>query len=763
MRVAVLGPLLVRVQDRDVTPNGQRLRDAFVVLLQRRGRPVPAEVLLSLLWGDRAGDPGVSAVHSTVARLRKRLGQVAIVSRDFGYLVDASVTTDEDQFGDLLTRARDLVGRGDHAAATADYQEALALWRGWEAFEDVRAELVEADRSRLEELRASAIEELAALLLDRPDSGGPAEALLLVSGLIGDQPLRERPYQLAMLAAYRSQRQADALELFQTLRRRLRSDLGIEPAAATAELQSRILRQDPALDEPAPTRRRPSVISPRAHRLPAPVNPLIGRERELATLVWTLDNGRRLITLIGPGGVDKSRLLVDLGVRRQDLVDINYAELSGLDAAGHDVAEAIFVAGAPGGSGSRPLDTLLAALGNDDHLLLVDEAEWVAGVLSAILHSCRGTQIVVTSRIPLNIAGEVLLAVEPLACPEPDAPPADIRSAPAVRLLAERLSDRGMTVDPDAADLLASIARRVDGLPLGLELAAGQASGRSLAELATLVESPLDVTATQRLQNSRHRSLRETLAWSLTRLEPPARAVLHRLSVFVGPFELDTARAVTAGVEPAADDVDSIVRSLARDALLHIERTSLSRINFRLLRTVRELAGEGLDPQQRLLAQALHRRWHAGLWRSGGDNLVDDVRAHLDDYLEALRSAVDSRDVTTLADLTITLSRFWQVVGGQATGLRWIGIVLDSDILGAGDRARVLVQRASLALHHDPAVVLADTAAAIPLRWSTSNDFTTSSCCWTAPRYPRQQHLRPPDTSSPWGGPASAPAISRAR
>lgn len=727
MQVGVLGPLLVQVQGRDVTPRGRRLRDVFVVLLQRRGRPVPAQTVLELAWGDQADELTVTAVHTVVARLRRAVGQSAITSHDLGYLLDV-VHTDEDDFTASLARARRL-GGGDPPAAARAYRSALAQWRGPEPFADLRDDLVETDRARLIELRAAATEELAAILLDHPEVGGPAEALELNGELMAGQPLRERPHHLAMLAAYRLHRQADALKIYADLRHRLRTELGIEPTPATTQLQTRILRHHPSLDGVTEI---PDVTAhpARAGRIPAPVGPLIGRSAELSTVLAAVAEGRRLLTLVGPGGVGKSRLLVEVGHHLTTALGsrrIAYTELSGLDQPDPgELAVALALQHGVLEPHRAALESLMAAIGNDQWLLLVDEAEWVveslAPIVRSILSGCPGAQVLVTSRIPLDLDGELLITMEPLECPANGADPESIRLAPAVQFLTRRLTDRAVRVGDDAqtATLLASITRRVDGLPLALELAAGQATGRSLADIAAVIDAPLDVAVAGQPGNPRHRTLRDTLRWSLDRLDPLPRGVLRRLGVFAGRFEPAAARAVAGGIPGAEQaDIDAIVRALARDALVHVERTGAAGLHFRLLRTVRDLVLEELDPDELAAAQALHRRWHADAGRVYAEDRVDDVREHLDDYLEALRTALAARDAATLADITLTLARFWQFVGGQAVGLRWIGAVLDSDILGPQDRARVLAQRAALALNHDPTIVLADTAAAIPLLEST--------------------------------------------
>ena len=254
---------------------------------------------------------------------------------------------------------------------------------------------------------------------------------------------------------------------------------------------------------------------------------------------------------------------------------------------------------------------------------------------------------------------------------------------------------------------------RVDGLPLALELAAGQASGRSLADIAVLFESPLDVPASGPPGNARHRSLRDTLEWSVSRLDADHRTVLRRLSVYVGHFDLADAAAVAGPI----DNVGEIVRSLARDALIHVERTSASRLTF-------PVAAHGARPGRWRASTPTNSPpprpcTDAGMPDSGAPASVDLVEDVREQCRRLSRGTPDGAGKPGRhhagRSRRLTLTQFWQFIGGQAVGLRWIGRVLDSDVLSADERARVLAQRAALALHHDPPLVLADTALAIPI------------------------------------------------
>lgn len=710
MRVRVLGPLAVR---DDLVPIGQRARDVLAVLVQRRGRPVPPDVLLDLVWGDdtpRAD--GVGVVHTVVARLRRQFGSELIATHDSGYVVTGRIRIDEDEVTDELETARRHLDRAEHAEAAAHFRRALDQWRADEAYGGVTDQLVVADRARIAERQAQAVEALIELVLEHLPEQLP-DAVDRSLRLCADFPLRERPHQLAMLALAADGRQAEALDAYEALRRRLRDELGIDPSPATRAVHQQVLRQDSAPVRSAPPTPRPRL---RASILPAPVSPLIGRETELAAILAALAE-RRLITLVGPGGVGKSRLLAELG-RTVDRDQIVYADLSGLEPGTvDDLADAVALShGLTAGPGEA-LARLVAALGGREVLLLVDEAEWVveplAALLSALLDGCPRLRAVLTSRRPLELVGERVVAIEPLRLPAPGAPVTEQLTAPAVRLLTDRLADRDLHLgdDPAVVSLAVAIATGVDGLPLGLELVAAQAGTRTLPELAAMVDAPLDLAAERRSGNVRHGSLRTSLHWSIARLSARQRTVLGRLSVFAGRFDAAAARAVAA-----LPETDAVVAELARDALLLVERDGAARLGFRLLRTVQQLAADDLGPEDLTAARRRHRRWYAARWQGAPrcDDLITDVRESYEDYLAALTSALSDGDGDPVADLVLTLSRFWLFAASRRSGLRWTTRALDSGLLSARQDSLVRAQRAALALHHERELVLADTAVALP-------------------------------------------------
>ncbi|WP_377645620.1 BTAD domain-containing putative transcriptional regulator [Oryzobacter terrae] len=686
------------------------------MLLARRGRAVPAEVLLDLVWGDDARRLTATTVHTVVARLRRHLGGDLVRTTDAGYLVPHDVATDADRFAGL-------VGSGADGSASR-LREALDLWVGDTAYEGVRDDLVLAERTRLADLHRRARADLAAVLLDTAGEAEALEALALARTLLADDPLDEGAAVLAMRAAYRAHRQGAALEVHDTLRRTLRDELGVAPGRAVRELHARVLAHDPTLDgpptgardrdrdaDPATTRpgatpEPPPVALHPGRLVPVPASPTVGRDDDVAVVLGALAEGRRLVTVTGPGGVGKTRLLADVGAALQPHGEVVHVALGAHAALPVDeLAASVALATGVPLSGDDPVAGLVAALRTSTATVLADEAEWVLGsaaeLTSTLLAGCPGLRVVITSRVPLSVVGERVVVLEPLPTPGPDASAAEVCASPAVRMLAERLADHGAgPTDPSAwgeADLrvLGEVARRVDGLPLALELVAGAGARTPLADLLDVARQPLDLAGAEHGRDDRHRSLRDALSWGVGRLGPGARVVLRRLGVFVGPFTTAAARAVVGPGDPGLD-VERAVRELARHHLLRVERTSTT-LSFRMLRVVRDLALDELAAAGEVDAtRERHRRWFAGVWRDAplSDDLVEHVGRTHDDHVEALVDALEHDDDVAAADIALALSRRWQFVEASTTGLRWTTRLLGRPGTTRVQRARLRVARA---------------------------------------------------------------------
>src|SRR5215213_7659335 len=500
---------------RDAAPRRRKQRALLALLLLRAGEMVTVDEAVDALWGGRPPPTARNVVQGHVATLRKLLGRDRIATRESGY----TLRLEEDEldlhrFERLLSDVR---GRPPREQAEL-LAEALALFRG-APLQDFRYdEFARAEAARIEELRLRALELRidAELALGRHDDVVPQ-----LERLIADAPLRERFRAQLMLALYRAGRQAEALEAYQHARSTLVDELGIEPGPELQRLERQILNQDPRLATPS------AMVA--AARLPTPPTPLLGRERELAeALRLLLRDDVRLLTVTG--GTGKTRLALEVArsaaARFPDGVFfVPLASLADPELVVPTLASALGV----GETAGTPLGQLIAdRIADRPTLVLLDNVEHVAAAASGVgtlLSAAAGLKLLATSREPLRLYGEHLYRVPPL------------EDAAATALFCDRAEAVGAIVDRGGADLaaVAEICRRLDGLPLAVELAAARADvlpleallARLGERLELLTKGPVD-------QPPRLRTLRRTLEWSAELLTLEERRLFARLSVFAG-------------------------------------------------------------------------------------------------------------------------------------------------------------------------------------------------------------------------------------
>jgi predicted ATPase/DNA-binding SARP family transcriptional activator len=568
MRFGVLGPLAVwTVGGEPVSIPGAKVRALLAVLLLHEGRLVSADRLVADLWGDdppRRNPPG--ALSAKVSQLRRALedaqpgGRELVVSRPPGYRLRLEALDDEAvdarRFHALTVRARE---SGDAAARAALLADALALWRG-PAYADFADEpFTQAVTARLEEQRLTALEDAAEARLALGEHAVLAGEL---GELVAAHPLRERLRAAHMRALYGAGRQSEALDGYEEMRRRLADELGLDPGPELVALQRAILTQD--LETPAaPAERlRSTRLAP---PLPTPLTELIGREGAVAEIGALLD-GERLVTLTGPGGVGKTRLVLEVAADRQGHPDLP------------DGVWLVELAGAGPGSVTDTLTAALdiresehadlaAALRSSTLLLVLDNCEHVieeAAVLAErLLRAAPGLRILATSREPLGVAGEVVLEVPPLAVPgREEAEPSALAESSAVRLFVARTAAavRGFTLNTDNAAAIGLLCRRLDGIPLALELAATRVRALGLHGVVDRLDDRFRLLATgHRGAPPRQRTLMAMIDWSWELLTGPEQAVLRRLAVHADGCTLEAAESVCGAAAPAAlDDRDGL-------------------------------------------------------------------------------------------------------------------------------------------------------------------------------------------------------------
>jgi predicted ATPase/DNA-binding SARP family transcriptional activator len=662
-RFGVLGPLVFeRDGEAVVVPSG-RQRALLAVLLRDAGRPVSRDRLIDELWGEQPPASAVSALHVHLSKLRALLGGLLLLE-PAGYTLSADgLELDVWRFDALVDQAR-----AEPEAAIALLAEALALFRG-EPLCDVAAEGSVAQwRRALEEKRLH----VTGLRIDAElAAGAGAELIAELELLAAQHPYEERLWGQLMLALYRAGRQADALEAYQRARRQFAVELGLEPGEPLTRLQNQILARDEALlpASPEPESARASsraASSPARSDLPQPLTRLVGRERELTALAGLMaDPDVRMITFTGPGGVGKTRLLLELARRheREYADGAVFVRLERLIDPGLVSAEIANAVAKRDGTDLPSADGLAGHLRALEMLLVIDNFEHVmpaAVALAELLAEAPRIRVLVSSRTTLRLRGEQVFDVEPLQLPGSEE---EISHSPAVQLFLQcaLAANRRLEIDAEVTRTLATICRALDGLPLAIELAASRSQSLTPAQIADQLAQPL-LIGQHALRDlpDRQQSIQATMRWSYDLLSPGAREVLAAAGVFLGGFSPEALAAV-AGCE-----VGSAFDELQEASLV---RRQADGDRWELLELVRAFAlGELSASGGQAECQARHRAYFAAMVAEMPDPFVEGglpselaapVLADHANLRAALLNAIDAGDQDATLTLALGLRPVW--------------------------------------------------------------------------------------------------------
>ncbi|MPY91748.1 MAG: AfsR/SARP family transcriptional regulator [Acidimicrobiia bacterium] len=657
--VCVLGPVSLLVDGRPIPIGGPMPRRLLAALLVNRDAMVSADRLLEVLWGDEPPDSALSSLHSYLSRLRRLLPPSArLETLAPGYrLVVEPGTVDVDRLEAALTAS---LGRlaYEPQAALVGLDEALAMWLG-DAFAEFCDEWwARGEASRLEELRLHAREARAEAMLAL---GQHEAAVGEARALTADHPGRERAWRTLVLGLHRAGRQGEALRCAGEYRAWLRESSGLDPSPDFVALENDVAVDAAQLRAASPAEPAAVVSSP--GRLPAPPTDFIGRVAEVGA-VAALVQARRVTTLTGPGGVGKTRLAVEVAGR----VEADYAagarwvDLGSLNDPGAVPFAAAAALGVTLQGGRSPTESVVDALRGWDLLLVLDNCEHVIDtcveLVGSVLVACPTVAVLATSREPLGLAGEVVHNVPSLGA-EGDAMDLFVERA--------RSTDDAFVVD-DAA-VVVELCRRLDGIPLAIELAAARVRSMSVSEMLDMLHDRFRLLRGGRRGGvERHQTLRSAVEWSYQLLTPERRLLFERLSVFSGAFDRDAAAAIcgTAPLDPL--DVTELLTVLVDRSMVAPTRSGRT-TRFGLLETLRQFGEDELNRRGELAElRARHLTYFATAATRADENFKGsshaEGRAFFEDDWDNLRSALQwaltDADAGAACQLVAAAARFAQ-------------------------------------------------------------------------------------------------------
>ncbi len=716
---SLLGPL--QIQHRRlgaITLTNRKAIGLLVYLLMESDHAHSREFLLGLLWPDLPTPAAQNNLRVTWAQLQRALGTSG--SDELPHLIGDRLTLAFNPISDYeldATRFRALIeacrlhphpDQQDCSECATRLTEALDLVRGDFLDEFSLANCLQFDDwllTQRQHFHVQAIWALERLAAFHERAGQLIEAGRTIRRLLEYDPLSETAYRQLMRVLARADQRSTALEVYETCRRMLATELGLAPAVETVTLAEQIRGLAPVKSHSNQT------------DLPPVLTRFLGRQQESARLVDLLSRRTvRLVTLIGPGGVGKTRLAIEVAHRMAGVFahDIGFIELAGVadgSAVDDEVAAALRL---PTNTGRSSISAIVDYLRHKTLLLVLDNCEHLVKACTRLVQTlCRGAKgltVLATSRIPLRLAEEQVVRLEPFATPTINGVElltvAESMRFDLIQLFTERAAQSllSFTLTDANVQSVVRICQQLDGIPLAIEIAAAQARALPIETIAERLGRRfawLNKRATETM--SRQRTLHTLIDWSYELLSAPERSLLRRLAVFAGGWTLEAAEAISAPGEPCAEMLAELV-----DHSLVVFGSDVKRQRYSIHENIRQFAQEQLrGSHDEADALDRHARYYVQLVSQAAENRAEQTlpeRLHTvkDDHdnlgraFEWLLAHDHDQALALVAQLGTNL-KFWELSGFFQEGHRWLQHALErTQGLGSLQRAQALLAAADL-------------------------------------------------------------------
>jgi predicted ATPase/DNA-binding SARP family transcriptional activator len=700
VRIRLLGGFSVSVGSRIIRQDEWRSKKAAALVKLLALAPsyrMHSEQAMDLLWPDSATRAASNNLRQVVYGARKVLDPASgsresyLSFRDEQLVLcpEGRLWLDVNAFEEAATSAR-------RAHDPYVYGAALDLYAGELLPEDRYEGWAEGRREELRHLYLVLHLELARLYEGRKEHALAIEALRKATS---EEPTLEEAHASLMRLHALSGRPERALAQYERLRDALQRGIGTRPTEVTRRLRDEIVAGKLRPTPPAAPPQVEELSNRGKHNLPAPRTSFIGREREMVDVKRALAM-TRLLTLTGTGGSGKTRLVIKVA---HDLMGSYYdgvwlVELAPLSKGSLVAQQVANVVGVQEQPGQALVDTLAEVLAGKEILLVLDNCEHLieaaAHLTNALLNGCPKLRILATSREPLGVGGEILWRVPPLSLPEDYEGPSTIEGLmhyEAVRLFVDRARLRllDFEVTQENAGTVARVCRKLDGIPLAIELATARMGALAVEQVAQRLEASLDVlNGTNRTAEARQQTLRATLDWSYDLLWEDEKVLFRRLAVFAGGWTLEAAEAVCSGGSIQEGDVLDLLGGLVDKSLVVAGASTGGAVRYRMLEPVRQYAQEKLEQSGE--AETI-KRAHAAyflvlaeeaepmLWGSEDAAWLDRLEREHDNTRAALSWSMEHDEVELALRLGGALRWFWFMAGYYSEGRSWLEAALGKE------------------------------------------------------------------------------------